>query len=149
MIAMFTSLAVVSVLSLPAGTPRQSEIRDTRLFARAVASASHSPELASSPSRTLQNGSRDSVKNGAIIGAIAGGVLGAVGGATGCGVGEALNPFGAADADCAGPTFAGAVIGSILGSLVGAGVDALFERASHLGPGSGARRTGVLVRWRF
>ena len=123
MMTVFASLALASVLSLPAATSRQSEMREAGPLARAVAAASHSPAPAPSPARTLQNGSRDSLKNGAIIGAIAGGVLGAVGGATGCGLGEILDSFEASDDSCAGPTLVGAVIGAGLGSLLGAGVD--------------------------
>ena len=148
MITVFTSLALASALSFPAAA-QPTDARDARPLGRAVATAWRSPALSPTPAATFQNGSRDSLKNGAIIGAIAGGLLGAVGGAMGCGVGELLSEAPVEEDSCTGPTLVGAVIGAGLGSLVGAGVDAMFERAPYLGPGSGARRTGVRVRWRF
>ena len=149
MITVFTSLALASTLAFPAAAASPSEARHTGPLGRAVAAAWRSPALAPTPAATFQNGSRDSLKNGAIIGAIAGGLLGAVGGAMGCGVGELLDTFPEEEDSCNGPTLVGALIGAGLGSLAGAGVDAMFERAPHLGPGSGARRTGVRVRRRF
>ena len=148
MITAFTSLALASALSLPAAAPPRSDIRDTRPLARAVEAGWRSPAAAASPAAAFQNGSRDSVTNGAVIGMIAGGVLGALGGAMGCGYGEILNASGQEES-CTGPTLVGALIGAGLGSLMGAGVDAMFERAPHAVPGSDARRTGVRVRWRF
>ena len=149
MITVFTSLALASALSFPAAAQPQPDARDRRPLGHAAAAAWRSPALAPTPAAAFQNGSRDSLKNGAIIGAIAGGLLGAVGGAMGCGVGELLDTFPEEEDSCNGPTLVGALIGAGLGSLAGAGVDAMFERAPHLGPGSGARRTGVRVRWRF
>ena len=149
MITAFTSLALASALSFPAAARLQSDARDQRPLARAVAAAGGSPTLATTPATAFQNGSRDSLTNGSIIGAVAGGLLGAFGGAMGCGVGEILDEFPEEEASCNSPMLVGALIGAGLGSLVGAGVDAMFERAPHVGPGSGARRTGVRVRWRF
>lgn len=115
-----------------------------------MANAASSKTFAPPPAGTFQNGSRDSLTNGGIIGAIAGGILGALGGATGCGYGSILvTATTGKEPDCTGPTMVGTIIGAGLGSLVGMGVDALFERAPHIGPSAGGRRTGVRVRWRF
>lgn len=149
MITVFTSLALASALSLPAAAHSQPDTRDQRPLARAVAAAFDSPALAPSPAATFQNGSRDSLTNGMIIGAVAGGLLGAVGGAMGCGYGEILDAFPDEEESCTTPTLVGAIVGAGLGSLLGAGVDAMFERAPHLGPASGARRTGLRVHFRF
>jgi hypothetical protein len=149
MITILTSLALASALTIPAGAGLQPDTRHAGPLARAVTGAFSSPALAPASAATFQNGSRDSVKNGAIIGAIAGGVLGAWGGAMGCGYGEILDTFPEEEDNCTAPTLVGALVGAGLGSLVGAGVDAMFERAPHLGPASGGRRTGVRVRWRF
>jgi hypothetical protein len=148
MITVFTSLALASALSFTAAAHSKSNTANPRPLARALATAMDSPTLAPSPAATFQNGSRDSVTNGAIIGAVAGALLGAVGGVTGCGYGEILDTSGE-EADCTGPALVGAIIGAGLGSLIGAGVDAMFERAPHLPPGASGRRTGVRVRWRF
>ena len=147
MITAVTSLALASVLTIHAAVP-QPDTRNAGLLTRAVANAFHSPALAPVPGATFQNGSRDSLTNGAIIGAIAGGVLGLLGGATGCGYGEILDES-PDEESCTGQALVGALVGASLGSLIGVGVDAMFERAPHLPAGPGARRTGVRIRWRF
>ena len=150
MITVLTSVALASALSFPISARPHSEIRDARPLARAIADAASPKTFAASPAGTFQNGSRDSLTNGGIIGAIAGGILGAVGGATGCGYGSILDAATTGEEpNCTGPTLVGTIIGAGLGSLVGMGVDALFERAPHVGPSAGGRRTGVRVRWRF
>lgn len=147
MTTVLASLVLASALSFPAARP-QSAYRDAGPLTRAVAGAFQSPTLATAPAATFQNGSRDSLNNGAIIGAVAGGILGALGGAMGCGYGEILNAS-EEEVSCNGTAMVGAFVGAALGSLIGVGVDAMFERAPHLGPGGSARRTGVRVRWRF
>lgn len=147
MITAFTSLALASVLTVHAAAP-QPDTGNAGLLTRAVGKAFHSSALASAPAPKFQNGSRDSLTNGAIIGAIAGGVLGLLGGATGCGYGEVLDES-PDEESCTGPALVGALVGASLGSLIGVGVDAMFERAPHLAGAPGARRSGVRIRWRF
>jgi hypothetical protein len=149
MITLFTSLALASVLSFPAAAQPKSGAHNARPLTRAIADAASSKALAPARVGHSQNGSRDSLTNGAIIGAVAGGVLGAVGGAMGCGYGEVLDASTEDEDSCNGPALVGAIIGAGLGALIGSGVDAMFERAPYVGPGSGGRRAGVRVHWRF
>jgi outer membrane lipoprotein SlyB len=69
-----------------------------------------------------QAGSRDSLKNGAVIGAVVGGV------ATGLFIGYLCHVFNDNDMNCWPPALLYAAGGAGAGALVGAGVDALFQR---------------------
>jgi hypothetical protein len=73
-------------------------------------------------SRFAQAGTRDSLKNGAVIGAVVGGA------ATGLFIGYLCHIFNDNDMNCWAAAALWTGIGAGAGALVGAGVDALFQR---------------------
>jgi hypothetical protein len=136
-----TVLALLSTVPA-AGVPSTAPERSGEL----MSALRHPPALARQ-ARFSQAGSgtRDSLKNGALIGALVGGALA---GAAGCAAGKALNESGE-ESDCAGGIAVVAVLGVGIGAAIGAGVDALFEQAPSPAGAPTVRRRGLRLRFRF
>ena len=156
MFELVTSVTVATVLSIGTAAPRP-EVR-APLGPIAVAAATAFPAVSAAgtvPSAALRSqtpAEKDSLRNGAIAGAIAGGVSGALLGSVGCGVASSLDAgWGGSDtsSSCTGAAIIVAALGAGLGAAIGAGVDAMFEQAPYAGPGTGGKRKGVRLRWRF
>ena len=142
-----TSASVGTIAPLHSSAPAQRP----PLTAASRATAGTIASGGAAPTRVIQNGSNDSVKNGALIGLVTGGLLGMVGGALGCGVGtDFMQSFPDESEDsCTGPAIVGALVGGGLGALMGAGVDAMFDQAPGTGMDGRGRRKGIRLTWRF
>lgn len=116
---MLTTLALTVALAGPAQpiTPPAE-----RPIARHIEQTIFVQAPTTADTRFAQAGSRDSLKNGAVVGAVIGGV------ATGLFIGYICHVFNDNDMNCWPPALLYAAGGAGAGALAGAGVDALFQR---------------------
>jgi hypothetical protein len=116
---MLTTLALTVALS---GPPQLIDPPDHGPIARHIEQTVFSQDPMRAETRFRQAGSRDSLKNGAVIGAVVGGI------ATGLLMGYVCHLVSDTDTNCWPAALVYAAGGAGAGALVGAGVDALFQR---------------------
>ncbi len=114
-----TTLALTVALAASPQTLNDSK----RPIAHHLAQTSFQQTQTDFQTRLTQTGSRDSLKNGAVVGAVIGGA------ATGLLIGYLCHTFNDNDdLPCWQPVLLWTAGGAGAGALIGAGVDALFQR---------------------
>jgi hypothetical protein len=116
---MFTGLALAAALATAApAVPTPADRPITRYLSLSAVPAMPAPSLAAT-----QSGSKDPLKNGAVIGAVIGGII------TGTGIGLLCHAFNDTDEpQCWKAALLWGGIGAGGGAAIGAGIDALFTR---------------------
>ena len=147
MIETLAAVAITTALSLNPGVASVHTRAPHRPLSAYAAPASVNTWVGAGPS--VQQSSKDPLRNGMLIGGITGGLLGALGGSVGCGAGEILNAFAEEEASCGMEAAMGALAGGALGALLGAGVDAMFDQGPSPAGMPAARRRGIRLHWRF